>query len=126
MNKHFAMSTFLLATLLSVFLLSCKHDADVAENPQISYGINVKPIIAANCAYSGCHSATNFQRFSLATYNDVIINGEVSGKDAINTRLYKSMVGRGAEIMPPSPKSPLSDIQIKTVLLWLKQGAKNN
>lgn len=126
MKIYFLVLMFLLAILLSIMLVSCKHDADVAVNPQISYGVDVKPIISANCSYSGCHSSTNFQRFSLVTYNDVISNGEVNGKDAVDTKLYKSMIGRGQELMPPSPNSPLSDTQIKIVLLWLKQGAKNN
>lgn len=117
---------YFLSGLFTFVFSSCKHDADVATNPEISFGIHVKPVISANCTQSGCHGQINFEKFQLLSYDDIIKNGEVEGNDAVDTKLYQALVGKRSELMPPSPYDPLTDVQIKTILLWLKQGAKNN
>lgn len=95
-------------------------------NPQISFGTDVRTIISANCTFSGCHGTVNFQKIQLLSYDDVIKNGGIENTKATKTTLYKSITGKGKELMPPSPYSPLTDLQIQTVLLWIRQGAKNN
>lgn len=105
---------------------SCKHEVDVAVEPAISFGTQVKPIISANCTQSGCHGPVNPQRFQLLTYDDVIQHGGVANTDPVDTKLYQVIVGKKEDVMPPSPYSPLDDSQIKVILLWMRQGAKNN
>ena len=105
---------------------SCKHELDTPASPEISFGTDVRTIISGNCTFSGCHGVENFTRFQLLSYDDVIKNGGIGRGDATKTKLYKSITGKGSDIMPPSPRSPLSDLHIKTILLWMKQGAKNN
>ena len=116
---------FCLVSLLAT-LSSCKHELDAPSNPEISFASGVQPIIGINCTYSGCHGSVDFTRIQLLTYNDVLTNGGIEVGNATKSKLYKSITGKGADIMPPSPHSPLSDIDIKTILLWIRQGAKNN
>lgn len=115
--------------LLLVFLIagfsSCKHELDTPATPEISFR-DVQNIIGANCTYSGCHGTENFSRIQLLTYSDIIENGGIGSGSATSSKIYKSITGKGAEIMPPSPHSPLIDSDIKRILLWIKQGAKNN
>ncbi len=117
---------FLLLIFLSAIFYSCKHELDTPASPIMSYGADVKNIISTNCTHSGCHGTVDYKRFQLLSFNDVITHGGIGTVDATDTKLYKSIIGRGADIMPASPYSPLSDADIKRVLLWIKQGAKNN
>ncbi len=111
---------------LAIAFSSCKNELAVPADPQISFGTDVRTIISANCTFSGCHGTGNYQRIQLLTYEDVIKNGGIENTTATRTKLYKSITGKGKELMPPSPYSPLTDLQIQTILLWIRQGAKNN
>ena len=126
MKKVFLLSVYLFAAFLSIVFNACKHELDVPTNPEISFGTGVRPIISGNCTYSGCHGTENFKRIQLLSYDDVIKNGGIGNSDATKTKLYQSITGKGADIMPPSPYSPLTDLQIQMILLWIRQGAKNN
>lgn len=98
---------------------------DVAASPEISYSNDVKPIIITHCWYSGCHGPTENSEFQLLSYEDMVAIAK-EGNDATKSQLYKVISGKGGKIMPPSPYSPLTDLDIKRILLWMKQGAKNN
>ena len=126
MKQNFLLSVYLFAGLLAIIFSSCKHDLDVPANPQISFGTDVRTIISGNCTFSGCHGSVDFKRIQLLTYDDVIKNGGIGNSDATKTKLYQSITGKGADIMPPSSYSTLTDLQIQTILLWIRQGAKNN
>jgi len=126
MKQNFLFLIFVFFGLITTVISSCKHELDVPTSPEISFGTDVRTIISGNCTFSGCHGVENFTRFQLLNYDDVIKNGGIGTSDATKTKLYKSITGKGSDIMPPSPRSPLSDLQIKTILLWMKQGAKNN
>lgn len=86
----------------------------------------MQTIITGNCTQSGCHGLENPEKFTLLTYHDVYDNGELGGKDAEDTKLYRAITGDGEERMPQEPNDPLSDKEIQTIFLWIKQGAKNN
>ncbi len=115
----------LLINTLMLFMVSCKHNPEIAITPEMSFSNDVKPIINSNCAQSGCHGATNYEEFQLLTYDQVLSKSK-TGNEATSAILYKAIIGKGAEDMPPSPNTPLNELQIKRILLWMQQGAKNN
>ena len=123
MKRFFLLLVCLFTGFLIVVFSACKHELDVPTKPEIGFA-NVQPIFGSNCTYSGCHGTENFKRIQLLNYDDVIKNGGIGDGDATKTKLYQSITGKGADIMPPSPHSPLSDVDIKTILLWIRQGAK--
>ncbi len=93
-----------------------------AADPQISFTKDVKPILAQNCV--GCHNARKKKAGGdLQTSYDTVSRSLKSG-NASNSRLYKSLIGRGAKQMPP--KKHLNDNDITTIKTWIDAGAKNN
>jgi hypothetical protein len=116
---------FLFFTALITFN-ACKHDSPVPEGPTVSFKEHVLPIINGNCSAAECHPATGGE-FPLASYNDVIKNGEIkegNGKDSELIKVLKET--DDSERMPPPPSAPLTANQIQIIELWVTQGAKNN
>ncbi|MCX6351145.1 MAG: hypothetical protein NTX03_04695 [Bacteroidetes bacterium] len=108
-----------------VGMASCSHEPIIPEFPALSFSKDVQPIIVGSCTQSGCHDGgSGNEAFSLLTYTDVARH--VKGKDAKNSKIYLSITGSGEDIMPRPPQAPLSDESIKTIYLWIIQGAKNN
>jgi hypothetical protein len=107
---------------------SCKHDPDMTGVPEVTFS-TVQGILSSNCTFSGCHdvnSGNNDEgKFSLIGYDNVMENGDVKPGKAKDSDLYKVLIGK-EETMPPPPRSPLSDDDIKRIYLWIEQGAKNN
>jgi mono/diheme cytochrome c family protein len=119
-------------------LISCKHhpiDPITPPNdyqssncsPDTAYFVNdILPIIASNCAQSGCHDAITHKK-ELFLYNytgimKIVKPGNPGGSDlydVITTLDYD-------DVMPPPPLSQLSSAQIALILKWIQQGAKNN
>ena len=111
----------------ALFAISCKHEVVIPDKPSISFSSDVLPVIVGNCTESGCHGKANSKRFPLLTYDDVIKHGGISAGNANSSKLFQTLTARSfAKVMPPSPKTALSDQQIVTIYLWIMQGAKDN
>jgi uncharacterized membrane protein len=112
--------------LFMVFLTiqACVSDPDLENYPVVSFKNEVQPIIAGNCNQTGCHGGVNTEEFNLVTYDDVKIH--VTPGNARKSNLYKVITGRSEEFMPPSPSNPLTEEQIRTIFVWIEQGATNN
>ncbi|MBK6936413.1 MAG: hypothetical protein IPH18_05670 [Chitinophagaceae bacterium] len=144
MKKAIYAYTALLAVLL-IFLNACRHEAlfpvdggggggtggggTVSGNPcspDTAYFVNdVMPIIASNCAMSGCHdNVTHADGVRLTTYTQVM-NYVIAG-NAANSKLYKEIIKTGSERMPPAPMPALTTSQKTVIQKWINQGAKNN
>lgn len=103
------------------FQLSCAdHDfpSYVCPDTEVSYLEDVKPIVEAKCAISGCHNGSlgaerNWTDFS--TFRQNARNGNV--KNYVINR-----------IMPPStsPNGGLTQEQINVIACWADDGAPNN
>jgi hypothetical protein len=78
---------------------------------EISYVREIRPIFEAECTTSGCH-ASNTRYSDLTTYQGVKEN-------AADIRFFVD-IGR----MPPNGRLP--ETQVKKIIDWIDQGAKNN
>lgn len=131
----------IVATILIslVVFLACTHEPPgpnapvipptVSNNcsPDTVYFTNeVLPIIASNCAMSGCHDATTrADGVVLTNYNQIM--EYVRAGNASRSELYEVMIDSDPDKrMPPPPMSPLSSAQLAKVQKWINQGAKNN
>ncbi|MFM7080299.1 MAG: c-type cytochrome [Bacteroidota bacterium] len=113
--------TILLAIIIFSAFGGCTREPELESYPEVSFANEVRPIIAANCTQAGCHGPEGRQ-FPLTNHEEIA--GAVTPYNARKSDLYKSITGRAERLMPPS--GPLSDDQIRTIFVWIEQGAKNN
>ena len=103
---------------------SCRRDPDLTGYRVVSFSDEVQPLIHGNCTQAGCHGDTDSETFRLITYEEIV--QKVTPGKAYKSDLYRAITGRSEEFMPPSPSAPLSDDQIRTIFVWIEQGAPNN
>jgi len=130
-------------TAFSIFLFfgaGCQHeslappnlDPDYTSSPCSSdsayFVRDVLPILASNCAVSGCHDAsTRAEGVRLDHYRAVIQTADVRAGDPDHSDLFEVCVEtRPDQRMPPPPRSPLRSDQVETLRRWIAQGARNN
>ncbi|WP_185094419.1 c-type cytochrome [Marivirga tractuosa] len=78
----------------------------------ISFNNDIKAIISANCAISGCHNGTQSPNFTID--NNIIQNAS----------RIKTRTGNGS--MPPAGRPDLSNDEIQAIACWVDDGALNN
>lgn len=137
-NCHFFFTVFhypdmkkrqkLLLVLCSLWLLcatACRHDplTPLSDAPTISFSNDVQPLIISNCTESGCHGFGG-HAFTLQTYDNIM--SRVKAADPHGSSLYNAITANTLNTMPKPPYPRLTDTQIKTIYLWILQGAKNN
>ncbi len=122
MKSLFAIAVFVVIAALS--LPGCMTEPDLENYPTVSFSNDVMLIIATNCNQPGCHGGIETEEFSLTTYDEVMAN--VKAGNGRKSKLYRIITGREDEIMPPEPLSMLTDDQIRTIFVWIEQGAPNN
>jgi len=110
------------AGLLIIFADSCRREPDLTDYPEVKFSTEVLPVISANCSQSGCHSSGGGEVFPLTNYEQIIAN--VSPYKAYKSSLYRAITGRNYQLMPPA--GPLNDDQIRSIFVWIEQGAPNN
>ena len=131
------MARILLATIAcTALLVSCTHDpinpdpdptpnAGACDPDTIYFQNDILPVFAANCASSGCHSATNpADGLNLTTYAGVM--REVKAGDPFDSDVYTVLFDTGGDRMPPAPANPLDSTTQWKVRTWIEQGALNN
>lgn len=110
--------------LVSNMLFSCRSEPVIPADPEISFGAQIKPLLAGKCSASGCHGINN-PRFALVTYDNV--SAYIVPKDVHASKLYDAITRfSGDTRMPPKPAPQLDNEQLKIIYLWIMQGAKNN
>jgi len=100
----------------------CHPDSVYFEN-------DILPLLASNCAYSGCHDAASAQNgVILDTYANIINTGDVDPFDPEGSDLFDVITDPDPDDrMPPAGDSePLSASQIQLIETWINQGALNN
>lgn len=134
--------------LLYLNFYSCKHEPIIAPGtntnntgnnngnppPQHRCDTNVVyfqkqilPILLSNCTMSRCHDGSGAsEASSLISYNAVLQSGYVNVNNPAGSRIYRAVTQTNPDDkMPPSPNTPLNLNQIKLILKWIQQGAKN-
>ncbi len=121
------MRTLFVTALLTMGLVSsCTTTVQPdAAIPTVSYQQDIAPIIAANCAQSGCHGAERTESFNLLSY--AALSRLVVPDKPHSSQLYEVIrLYSGEKAMPPSPNEPLTDTQIGQIYVWILQGATEN
>ncbi len=116
MKKRLSLLTMM---VLLVFLMQCSKDKAPAPSScnvgTVGYANNVKAILDANCATSGCHDATTNQSgFNYASYATAKLGGDAS---------ICKIEGSCGSVMPPSGK--MADSLICIIKGWKEQGYPN-
>lgn len=118
--KHYLSATFL-ATLTLLLFNACTTEPDLTNVPVVSYKTDVQRILSANCSFNGCHG------HDVGSYNSVMSFGDVKAGNAHGSKLYRVMTGRDPfNKMPPSGYNEIPRTDLKTIYLWIEQGAKDN
>ena len=80
-----------------------------------TYSVSIQPIIATQCAISGCHVASGGNNIPYLTYADIKAKAENGSlKDRVITKRE----------MPPT--GPLTNDEMTKIQCWLNDGAPDN
>lgn len=109
---------------IALFALgSCTYDyVAPAENlpTNVSFSQDVQPIFDQNCIT--CHNGSQSPDLRASNSYDALMSGNyINTTSAEQSTLYKRINGGG---MPPAGK--LSTDDLNKILVWIKEGAKNN
>jgi hypothetical protein len=93
----------------------------------VYFSQQVLPILASNCAKSGCHDAISHEDgVILDNFNNVRSTADVRPGNAAGSKLYEVLVDSDPDDrMPPPPAAALSASQIELIANWMEQGALN-
>jgi hypothetical protein len=112
----FALTSFL---FLILSFSSCKTESVVYDCTAIAptYTAEIKSIMDAECAYSGCHdAATSASGINLSTYSTVAAE---SSRD----RFMGSMEHESSYDNMPEGEAKLSTANLQKIYCWIQNGA---
>ena len=105
---------------LSILLISCQKDPVSTVDCTgiaVAYTTEIKPILDASCATSGCHNSSSHQAgIDLSTYNGV---RNVSSQD----RFLGSIQHKKGYNPMPENSGQLSQSKIDMITCWVQNGA---
>ena len=119
----------------TIVLISCDDtntveniDSRIIPDSNVSYAEHLQPVFDVKCNAAGCHNDQDVAGgLSLTSYSnttaDYLI---VAPGDTVNSRLIWSIKAESAYPMPPVGYPVLTQNQIRGVVTWIKEGAKNN
>lgn len=126
--SHIAMDT-MLATIKATYqkqqsTVQLKIMKKAFKQALVSYAQTIKPLLANNCNFSGCHAnGSRGGKVELSVYDSVKTSVFPFNADA--SKLYFSLIKTDPlRVMPPAGK--LHADKIQSVWLWIEQGALNN
>lgn len=118
-----------------ITFLTCVYIVGCVTTPQISYQQDVHPIFVGKCI--ACHTPPNGEGYrktglDMESY-ETLMEGSIYGPAIVPGNSRKSPVnmlveGRAGNLSSEMKirHSPITDHEIKTLHLWVEQGAKNN
>lgn len=118
-----------------IILLTCLGLSGCATTPQISYQRDVHPIFVDKCI--ACHTRPHGVGYRKAGLDmesyDALMEGSIYGPAIVpgNSRaspliiLVEGRAGDLSRVLKDMHK-PITDHEVETLHLWVKQGAKNN
>jgi len=99
--------------------------APAVSGATVSYTTDIQPLLDSRCV--NCHGGNKTEKnLSLKSYNDVMAGSEngsvVTPGDAANSPLAQMVVN--GKMPKRGPK--LTPVEVKLIVDWINQGAKNN
>lgn len=111
------------ATILAV---SCGKDyfppVELSEDQEVSFANEIIPVFTRSCV-EGCHPGQHALNLKEGSAYDQLVEGNYVDTLQPDKSVLYTRVAPGGN-MPPGSKLP--PIEIQKILLWIKQGAKNN
>ena len=128
------------AILVCVTLIACLSSCTRDKAPgitcqdcstSVSFNTEIIPILAANCAITGCHtgsasSAQNISFDSAVAYTSASGHGRYILAGNANASLFYSQLLSGANNHMPNNGQQLGACDIQKIYCWINQGALNN
>jgi hypothetical protein len=105
----------------AAWVTSCRHEANIADFPEVCFERDVLPVFLNSCAITGCHSG-NGEAMRLTNYAE-ISDGVVPGKP-YSSKVYTAVISTFGEGKMP-PNQPLSLDNRTIIRIWIEQGAAN-
>lgn len=119
----------LLTGLCCVSLWGCQR----AEEPEVSYNQDIRPILEANCLECHVAGTAGYEAsgFSMESYEDLMrgtkFGAVIKPGDSFTSALIMLVEGRAdPSIQMPHGKEPLTEEQVAALKAWVDQGAKDN
>lgn len=118
-NRIKIASTIVALVISTLFFSQCKkEEVDTVDcsNVTPTYTSNVKSILDANCATSGCHNTSSKKSgYDLSTY-------ETTKTAANNQAFVGSVQHKSGYSKMPRGASKLSEADVKTITCWVQSG----
>lgn len=115
----------------AIFLQSCKHQPDPyahidGSGRTICFETEVLPLFQSNCAMSGCHgNGSHEEGVTLDSYSGIVQGDNIVPGKLHSSEAFESMIGNSEEMMPPPPRTAMSEAQLTIIATWIMQGAEN-
>lgn len=126
MKKLLILSGLALITIASLTITGCYRDVIVPPLPstapqKVSFNTQIKPILNANCAKSGCHVPGGQKPYmdSTEAYTNLINGGFVNTIVPNQSEIYVMLNGAMQQYIP-------SNADIQLIYDWIRNGAPNN
>ncbi|HEX3148234.1 MAG TPA: c-type cytochrome [Gemmataceae bacterium] len=117
-----AMSIVTVACAAVLLTPAAGEDTKPADDAKVSFKDDIQPLLVEKCG--NCHGTKKAKKgVDYVTSYDTTMKTVKADKPE-ESRLFKSITGKGAKPMPP--KNPLSADEIAKVKAWIAAGAKNN
>lgn len=99
--------------------------SDLEITGDVTFAVNVAPILEKSCALSGCHNANGISPDLSAgkSYNSLVSGQYVDVASPEQSLVYQFVSGNRTPVMPVSGTDP---VIAATILAWIQQGAQNN
>jgi len=127
MKKQIVLLGFILISAVSVTITGCYRDVIVppitqaGPPPAVSFNLQIKPILAASCAKSGCHVPGGQVPYmdSTEAFKDLTSGGFVNTIAPSQSIIIQELNGNMQANIP-------SGADITLILDWIENGAENN
>ncbi|NJK96939.1 MAG: hypothetical protein HC905_20280 [Bacteroidales bacterium] len=91
----------------------------------VCFNLDILPLLSSSCATAGCHDATTAEEGYVLTNYANIMKLVKSGNHQ-DSKLYKVLIDKGDDRMPPAPANALNQEQIARIVKWIDSGAPNS
>ena len=126
MKKLIISSGIVLIAIACFTITGCYRDVIVPPLPSsapknVSFNKQIKPILSANCAKSGCHVPGSQKPYmdSTEAYTNLINGGFVNTIVPNQSVIYQMLNGQMQQYIP-------SNADIQLIYDWIRNGASNN